>query len=52
MSHEVLFILLSGIFGLFLTWSVGANDLANILSPAFGSKATSARQLLIIALIF
>lgn len=52
MSHNILFILLAGIFGLFLTWSVGANDLANVISPAFGSKALKVRHLLLIAIIF
>lgn len=52
MSHEAIFLFLSILFGLFLTISVGANDLANIVSPAFGSKAITVRQILIIALIF
>ncbi|MBN2689652.1 MAG: inorganic phosphate transporter [Gammaproteobacteria bacterium] len=35
-----------------MTWSVGANDLANIMSTALGSKAISARQAFILAIIF
>jgi len=52
MGHEILYIILASLFGLFLTWSVGANDLANVLSPTVGSKAVSMRQVIIIALIF
>jgi inorganic phosphate transporter, PiT family len=52
MSHEIFAVILACLFGLFLTWGVGANDLANILSPTLGSKAITAKQAIIIALIF
>jgi PiT family inorganic phosphate transporter len=35
-----------------MTWGVGANDLANIISTTMGSKAISVRKALIIAFIF
>jgi PiT family inorganic phosphate transporter len=35
-----------------MTWGVGANDLANIMSTTMGSKAISVRQAIIIAIIF
>lgn len=50
--HTILYIILACIFGLSLTWGVGANDLANVLSTSIGSKAISARQAIIIAIIF
>lgn len=52
MNHEIIFVILALIFGFLLTWGVGANDLANVLSPTIGSKAINLRQALIIALIF
>jgi len=52
MEHGILFIILACGIGLWMTWGVGANDLANVLSTAMGSKALSVRQALIIAIIF
>lgn len=49
MEHAQLYIILACIFGLMMTWSVGANDLANIMSTTIGSKAVSVRQAIFIA---
>ncbi|HSW70259.1 MAG TPA: inorganic phosphate transporter [Gammaproteobacteria bacterium] len=35
-----------------MTWGIGANDLANIMSTAMGSKAISVKQAMVIAIIF
>jgi len=35
-----------------MTWGVGANDLANVMSTSIGSKAITIRQAIIIAVIF
>ena len=35
-----------------MTWSVGANDLANIMSTTMGSKAITVKQAIIVAVIF
>jgi len=35
-----------------MTWGVGANDLANVMSTTMGSKAITVRQAMIIAVIF
>lgn len=52
MIHGQLYIILACIFGLLMTWGVGANDLANVMSTSMGSKAISVRQAIIIAIIF
>lgn len=52
MDHSGIFIAIACIVGLWMTWGIGANDLANILSTAIGSKAISVRQALIIAVFF
>lgn len=52
MDHGVIFIVLALAVGLWMTWGVGANDLANIMSTAMGSKSITVRQALIIAIIF
>lgn len=35
-----------------MTWGVGANDLANVMSTTMGSKAVSIRKALLIAIVF
>ncbi|MGE3919639.1 MAG: inorganic phosphate transporter [Gammaproteobacteria bacterium] len=48
----ILFIVLACLFGLMMTWSVGANDLANIMSTTLGSRSVTIRNAIIIAIIF
>ncbi len=52
MDHGIFFIVAACFIGLWMTWGIGANDLANIMSTAIGSKAISVKQSLIIAIIF
>lgn len=52
MDHHSFFIISACLFGLLMTWGVGANDLANVMSTAIGSKSINVRQALIIAFIF
>lgn len=49
---NIVYIFLACAVGLWMTWGIGANDLANIMSTAMGSKAVSVRQALIIAILF
>lgn len=51
-THNFILLALAGIFGLFMAWGVGANDLANIMSTTIGSKAITVKQALIVAAIF
>ncbi len=51
-THNIIILVSACIFGLFMAWSVGANDLANIMSTTMGSKAISVRKAIVIALIF
>ncbi len=52
MDYGIVFIIIACVVGLWMTWGVGANDLANIMSTTMGSKALSVRQALIIAIVF
>lgn len=52
MDYGTIFIILACGVGLWMTWGIGANDLANIMSTAMGSRAISVKQALIIAILF
>lgn len=49
---EYLPLIIAVLLCFFMTWGVGANDLANIMSTTMGSKAITVRQAMIVALVF
>jgi inorganic phosphate transporter, PiT family len=46
------YIALAAVFGLFMAWGIGANDVANAMAPAVGSRAVTIKQAFCIAAIF
>src|SRR3990167_4525532 len=52
MEHGELYIILAAVFGFFMAWGVGANDVANAMGTSVGSKAMTLFQAIIIAAIF
>lgn len=52
MEHSVIYVSLAIIFGLFMAWGVGANDVANAMGTSVGSRALSIKQAILIAIIF
>ena len=46
------FLALAIIFGLYMTWGIGANDVANAMGTSVGSGAITIKQAIIIAAVF
>ncbi len=51
-QHGTLLIACAIVFGLFMTWGIGANDVANALGTSVGSGAISIKTAIIVAAIF
>jgi len=51
-QHGTLFIIIAVIFGLYMTWGIGANDVANVMGTSVGSGAITVTTAIIIAAIF
>jgi len=52
LEHGNSFLLLACLFGFFMAWGIGANDVANAMGTSVGSKAITIKQAIIIAIIF
>ena len=52
MPNELLYLALAGLFGLFMAWGIGANDVANAMATSVGSRAITVKQALIVAAVF
>ncbi len=52
MDYSIFYLAFAVLLCFFMTWGVGANDLANVMSTTMGSKAVTVRQAILIALIF
>lgn len=51
-AYGTAMIILAVIFGLYMTWGVGANDLANAMGTSVGAGAVTVKQAVCIAIIF
>jgi len=51
-EYAYIFIILACIFGFFMAWGIGANDVANAMGTSVGSGAITIKHAIIIAAIF
>lgn len=51
-TYGLVFLVLAIVFGLYMTWGIGANDVANAMGTSVGSGAVTVKQAIIIAAIF
>lgn len=52
MEYASVYLALAVIFGLYMTWGVGANDVANAMGTSVGSGAITVKRALLIAAVF
>jgi len=52
MEFGGVYIVLAVVFGLYMTWGVGANDVANAMGTSVGSGAITVRRAILIAAVF
>lgn len=51
-QYGFIFLVLACIFGFFMAWGVGANDVANAMGTSVGAGAITIRQAILIAMVF
>ena len=51
-AYGFIFIIIAVVFGLYMTWGVGANDLANAMGTSVGAGAVTVKQAICIAVVF
>src|SRR5574343_1077409 len=51
-NYGTTLVLVAALFGFFMAWGVGANDVANAMGTSVGSRALTIKQAIILAMVF
>jgi len=51
-QYAPVFLALAIVFGLYMTWGIGANDVANAMGTSVGARAITVKQAILIAAVF
>lgn len=52
MEAGIVYITLAALFGIFMAWGIGANDVANAMATSVGSNALTIKQAILVAAVF
>ncbi len=52
MEAQYIYIGLAALFGIFMAWGIGANDVANAMATSVGSRALTIKQAILVAAVF
>lgn len=52
MEAGIVYITLAALFGIFMAWGIGANDVANAMATSVGSRALTIKQAIFVAAVF
>ncbi len=52
MEAQIVYIVLAAVFGIFMAWGIGANDVANAMATSVGSRALTIKQAILVAAVF
>lgn len=51
-QYGTIFLVLACMFGFFMAWGIGANDVANAMGTSVGSRALTIKQAILVAMVF
>jgi PiT family inorganic phosphate transporter len=51
-QYGTVFLVMACLFGFFMAWGIGANDVANAMGTSVGSRALTLKQAILVAMVF